>query len=376
MVDMSKLSSFGTTVPGVSSGVLPATNLGYDNSGSPYGTTPSYGTTGGTSTFGSSAGLQMPGEWDEASAYWRNLMNSGAGGTGGEKLDGGLIGGGVVPNQGGGGGGGGRIQTPSAWTTGLETLNPMAQTGMPVSADEWWGATQAVTDQKTKEAIQNAAEQAGLGGMRWSTPLGYTAQDLAGQYQNEANQSWADRLMQSEEAARQRQLEATGQLFQYGQGQYQMDKDAKARAAAAAAAARGASQWEQQFAFEKQKWADQMGLQGASNLAGIGSDRSGLGLNVANAMYNMGTGMQTSQQNAINASYNSPYMNYGQGYLASQPSGQQQTYQPSTGANVMGALSAMPWSDIVGGNSGNSGNYVGSSTYYNNPYNMSSNWTY
>ena len=302
-------------------------------------------------------------------------MNSGAGGTGGEKLDGGLVGGGVVPNQGGGYGGGGKIQTPSAWTTGLEALTPMSQTGMPVSSDEWWSATQAVTDQKTKEAIQNAAEQAGLGGMRWSTPLGYTAQDLAGQYQNEANQSWADRQMQAEEAARQRQHEATSQLYQYGQGQYQMGKDALARRAAAAAAARGASQWQQQMAFDQQKWADQMGITGANALSGIGTERAGLGLNVTQQMYNMGQGMQGAEQNAINASYNNPYMNYGTQYLASQPSGQQQTYQPSTASNVLGTLSSLPWSTIIGSGN-NNGNYIGSQTQVNNPYNMSSGWSY
>jgi len=203
------------------------------------------------------------------------------------------------------------IETPSAWTTGLDTLNPMAGTGMPTSSDAWWAATQGTTNRTIEDAIKNAAEQAGLGGMRWSTPLGYTAQDISGKYMGEAAQQWADREMAAQEAARQRQLEATGQLYQYGQGQYQIDKDEFARRRAGAAA--------------------------AGNLA---DKQTNLALRVLPMMFGMGNTMQGQEQGSIDASYNNPYARMAQGYLAGQPSGQQQTYQPSFGANMMGALGA------------------------------------
>jgi len=229
----------------------------------------------------------------------------------------------------------------------MEALNPMAQTGMPTSSGDWWAATQGVTNRSIEDAIKNAAEQAGLGGMRWSTPLGYTAQDISGKYMGEAGQQWADREMAAQEAARQRQLEATGQLFQYGQGQYQMSSDemarqaqARAMAAAAGARAQGQSNWEQQMAFDKQKWADQMGMAGASALGGVGSERAGLGLNTTQQLYNMGMGMQNAQQGAIDSSYKQPYMNYGQGYLSANQ-GVPQTYQPSTGAQLGGIFSGL-----------------------------------
>ncbi len=359
-------SGYGTTVPGVSTtGALPPTNLGYPSQG---GTQPMQPQSESTGYGLSGSGFLFPDEWKTVGDYWSGILNPGD-----AKLDGGLIGGGVVPGQNGGRGfgGGGKIQTPEAWTTGLATLNPMAQTGMPTSSDEWWAATQGVTNRSIEDAIKNAAEQAGLGGMRWSTPLGYTAQDISGKYMGEASQQWADREMAAQEAARQRQLEATGQLYQYGQGQYQMDKDALARRAAAANAAASASRY-----ADAQRQA-QMNM-AAQALMGLGGQRAGLGLDVVNAMYGMGTGMQNNQQNSINASYNNPYANMAQGYLSSQPSGQQQTYQPSTGSQIGGMIGAMtPWiADAFSGNSNNSGNYVGSQTQLNNPYNMSSGWTY
>ena len=203
-----------------------------------------------------------------------------------------------------------KIAVPSAWTTGLGTLTPMAQTGMPTSSDEWWAATQDVTNRNINDAIKNAAEQAGLGGLRWSTPLGYTAQDIAGRQMGEAAQQWADRAMQAQEAARQRQLESTNQLFQYGQGQYQMSQDEMRRRMQAAQA--GANN-------------DMRKFQMAMQVFGLGNQ--------------MGFQNQDAQQQAINASYNNPYMNYANSWLQSQ---QQvpQTYQPSAFSNAAGAYTA------------------------------------
>lgn len=242
------------------------------------------------------SGFMYPSEWGQVGDYWSNILSGGG--------------------AGGGGGGGGQINTPSAWTTGLESLNQMVGTGQPVSSDAWWGATQDVTNRNIQDAIKNAAEQAGLGGLRWSTPLGYTAQDLSGKYMGEASQQWADREMAAQEAARQRMLEATGQLYQYGQGQYQMDKDALARRAAAAARGTG-----------------QMNM-AANQLMSLGGQKADLGLDVISKMFGMGTGMQDAQQQAINASYNNPYMNMAQGYLSSATP---QTYQPSWGSQLLGA---------------------------------------
>lgn len=293
-----------TTIPGNLTGsVTSGGTTGWNGYGTPPPNTGGYQMPGESTGYGMDGmGFLFPSEWGQAGDYYSGILS----GTG----------------AGVGGGGGGRINTPSAWTTGLESLTPMSQTGMPTSSDAWWNATQDVTNRSINEAIANAAEQAGLGGMRWSTPLGYTAQDISGKYMGEATQQWADRQMAAEEAARQRMLEATGQLYQYGQGQYQMDKDAAARRAAAGA--RGTAQMNQ----------------AAQMLMGLGGQKAGLGLDVISKMFGMGGSMQDAQQQAINASYNNPYMNMAQGYLQAQ-NPVPQTYQPGAGSQIAGAFGAM-----------------------------------
>lgn len=236
-----------------------------------------------------------------------------------------------------------QVPTPSSWQTGMNALTPMAQTGQPVSSGDWWKTTQDVTNRSIQDAIKNASEQAGLGGMRWSTPLGYTAQDIAGKYQGEAAQQWADREMAAQEAARQRQLAATGQLYNYGQGQYQMTQDQLARQAAAAA-----------------------------NAIGMGTKKANMAMDVAQMMYGMGGGMQGSQQNAINNSYNNPYANMAQGYLGQQMAGMPQTYDPSLGSDILGIAGAAGQYYL---NNQNQGGGAGATDI--NPYwNPSSSWTW
>jgi hypothetical protein len=230
------------------------------------------------------SGFNYPTEWGNLASGWKDFGNT-------------------------------KVSTPSSWQVGMDALNPMAQSGQPVSSDPWWAATQDVTNRTIQDQIKAAAEQAGMGGTRWSTPLGYTAQDIAGKYGEQAAQAWADREMQAQEAAKARQLEATGQLFNYGQGQYQMTQDALKRRA-------------------------QM-LAGIGNL---GAEKAQLALQVANQMYGMGSGMQDQQQQSIDASYNNPYMNYGNQYMSQQSAGIPQTYQPSWGTQALGAASSIaPW---------------------------------
>jgi hypothetical protein len=304
MVDMSKLSPWGTTTsasnPYASDNNWQSTTSGLAGSqastqptGQPQNVLNQTAPAGGYNM--DNSGFNYPVEWGNLAAGWK--------GFGKIKAD-----------------------TPTSWQTGMGALTPMAQTGQPVSSDPWWQATQDVTNRTIQDQIKMAAEQAGLGGTRWSTPLGYTAQDIAGRYGDQAAQAWADREMQAQEAAKARQLEATGQLFNYGQGQYQMQKDAIARRA-------------------------QM-LAGMGNL---GAQKAQLALQVANQMYGMGSGMQDQQQQAINASYNNPYMNYANQYMGQQQTGLPQTYQPSLGTQALGAASSVaPWLMSGLGGGGNS----------------------
>ncbi len=259
-------------------------------------------------------GVLYPGEWGQSANMWQGYGNT-------------------------------KVGTPSSWTTGMNALTPMAQTGQPVSSDPWWTAMQKNTAYNTENAIKNAAEQAGLSGLRWSTPMGRQAQEIAGNFQNQAAQQWADREMAAQEAARQRQLGATSQLYQYGQGQYQMSQDELARQAAAASAM------------------GNLGSQKASFTRGLASD-----------LFNMGNSMYGMQRQEVGDSYGNPYMDYGMDYLSRQQTGLPQTYDQSTMSQILGAAQgAMPYAYDYLSNR-NQSNDTSSNI---NPYwNPSADWTY
>jgi len=117
------------------------------------------------------------------------------------------------------------IPWPEQWGTATKTLTGMAETGMPTTYAPWYQQARQVATQDISDAIRQAAEQAGLGGMRWSTPLGRTAQDIAGRTMGRVGTEWLGKEIGALEQARQRQLAATGQLAPLGQavGQYPMD---------------------------------------------------------------------------------------------------------------------------------------------------------
>jgi hypothetical protein len=74
------------------------------------------------------------------------------------------------------------LASNTPWQTDLasQTAANTAQTGDIVSANPWYQQAVQQGWYQTQDDIKNAAEQAGLGGTRWSTPLGRTAQDIAG----------------------------------------------------------------------------------------------------------------------------------------------------------------------------------------------------
>lgn len=148
--------------------------------------------------------------------------------------------------------------------------------------------------------IDNAAEKAGLGGMRWSTPLGRTAQDIAGKYSSQLGSQFATNQMNAEEAARARQLQATAGLTGIGQGLN----------------------------------ANQMS--GAQQLAGLGTTKSQYPLQVAQQSWNMGQDQYKNAASADQQTYqdylrsmaeeNNPWLS--QIYSMANQSGVPKTYTP------------------------------------------------
>jgi len=97
----------------------------------------------------------------------------------------------------------------------------MAQTGMPTYQDPWYQQARGVAETDIRNQIAQAAETAGMKGQRWSTPLAEQAQRIAGETMGRVGLGWQGRELDALEQARQRQLQATGQLAGLGQQYFQ-----------------------------------------------------------------------------------------------------------------------------------------------------------
>ena len=212
--------------------------------------------------------------------------------------------------------GGIQLPTPWQWTYGSNVLRGIAKTGLPVSQEPWYQRAKEVADIDIENAIANAAEQAGLTGLRWSTPLARTAQDVSGKIMARTGLEREARELAALEAARQRQLSALGQLFTYGQGQAGLT----------------------QAALQAQ-------LQALSGLTGLGGMYAQLPLQVSDQMMRQALIQQQLQMNQMFP----PWMQGMLGLLGSQPGYAPQMYQPSFLTQLMGIVpSVLPW--LLGNN--------------------------
>ena len=239
--------------------------------------------------------------------------------------------------------------TPGAWDTGEAALNQMiGQKGMPIDVTGWWGAQQPQFQTQLSDQTRQMAEQAGLGGMRWSSPLAVGIADQTRRGLENLTADFAGRQIAANEAGMGRYMDATSGLFNVGQGRTGLDQANMARM-----------------------------MQGAGGLAGIGGLQFAAPMQAAQALQQSGNNMFNQQSNMMNQMYNPPWM---QGAL--QASGQSaygtpQTYQPSFGENMLGiAGQLLPYANFGGSPSGG---YTPTTNPYmqpNVPNNMASTWTY
>ena len=211
---------------------------------------------------------------------------------------------------------------PSIWNQGAGIASQMGQTGMPTDTSPAYQASKKVVEQDTIDAIKQAAEQAGLSGLRWSTPMGRTAQDIAGRNMSQLGASWTQQEMGAQEAARQRQLEGTNQMYQYGAGAAGLEESSKDR-----------------------------GMQAAGMLPALGQMYLNAPQDWAQQTYGMGSGMQQQGQSALNnymneflrlAPENSPWLQQIMQYAnPSMGMGGAQQYQQSTGGGIMDMVGAI-----------------------------------
>jgi len=215
-------------------------------------------------------------------------------------------------------------QVPQEWETASGAMTPMAQTGMPTTQGEWWEAMQPVVQRSIEDQAKESAEQFGLGGLRYSTPLQRNITDIAGREMAQLGAQWTDRELQAQEAARQRQLQASGLLGTLGGGIAGLGESARDRALASAG---GLSQLGQQYFNAPMDWSQQM--------MGMGAGMQGLTQDALARQYQDYMRM-TPEQN--------PWLQLAMGFSGMNTGGQfqQQMYNPSTFAQIMSMFSMIP----------------------------------
>jgi hypothetical protein len=105
---------------------------------------------------------------------------------------------------------------PSIWNSAQAALTPMMQTGMPVSNDAAYQASAAKMRQDVMDSILGTNRQLSLEGSRYGTGAMRTGQDTASRFGLDFAAQQAEIMRQMEEAARQRQIQATQLGMQLG----------------------------------------------------------------------------------------------------------------------------------------------------------------
>jgi hypothetical protein len=212
------------------------------------------------------------------------------------------------------------VDIPSQWGVASQgAYDMLANQGMATDTSDWYKQAKRVSDYDTQEAIKAAMEQAGLTGNRWSSGAQRTAADIGGKYASQLGAQYAQQTMGAQEAARARQQEAANQLYGYGTGYAGLDTDARNRA-----------------------------LQATGQLGGLGQMMTQYPMQLANQAFQQGTALQGQDQQALQNLYNefmrgtaenNPWLNYAMQMATGQ--GIQQQYTPGIGsqlASVTGSL--------------------------------------
>jgi hypothetical protein len=105
---------------------------------------------------------------------------------------------------------------PEQWQTASDVWTRFAE-GLPTDTGEWWEAQQAPFERRISDQAKQMAEQMGLGGLRYSTPMGHQIADITGRESANMWAGLADRQLGLTEAAKNRGMQAAGGLAGLGQ---------------------------------------------------------------------------------------------------------------------------------------------------------------
>lgn len=106
---------------------------------------------------------------------------------------------------------------PSQWGEASDFWSKMlSEGGMPTDIEPWWKSQQTKAGYDITRAGQEAAEQFGLGGMRYSTPLGQQLGRIGAETTAGIMPRYWELGMGAQEAAKGRQMSAAQNLFGAG----------------------------------------------------------------------------------------------------------------------------------------------------------------
>ena len=113
---------------------------------------------------------------------------------------------------------------PSQWQTANDTYSSIANAN-PNSWGDWYNKAKQTTQYDITDAIRQAVETAGMGGMRWSDSLGRTGQDIAARAMSGLGAQYAQNEMGGYQQNQQNRLGAAQGLQGLGQQYSQLPMD-------------------------------------------------------------------------------------------------------------------------------------------------------
>ncbi len=195
-----------------------------------------------TQTWG---GVKEPFEWTKASNALQNITNSG----------------------------GDIMARPEQWGTATGTLNTLSNTG-GVDWTDWYKKRQASAEDEIKNQIDQGREQAGLAGMRWSTPWARQAAQIGGEQQRLLETEYAQQKANALQNAMNTRLSAATGLTDIG------------------------SQISGNYNTAKQRQ-----LEATGQLAGLGGQMVQYPMDVAKQAFGQGTALQQTEQSELDKQY-------------------------------------------------------------------------
>jgi hypothetical protein len=188
------------------------------------------------------------------------------------------------------------LQLPQELDWASQALGEMSATGRPTSWSPWYQQAKETVNTDVMDAIKQAAEKAGMGGTRWGTPMGRTAQDISSRAFQNLGTTYTGQELGALENAANRSLSA------------------------------------------------------AQGLGNVAQQRWNMPLQYANQAMGMGQNMQQQYQNMFNPQYqeflrtaaeNNPWMNMGMGLTNLTGQYTPQTYQPSFLGQLLGGVTSL-----------------------------------